>query len=170
MSKRTQKVDEGPNITQSRHSSVISESGNDSKSESDPGTSVSWSLSPQNNREQLPPSSSMEVPVQLGESQEEMIEEALQLEKRSMSVSSNSVASVRRNPARKSRKPKLPGKVTPSTVSVPHTSEPRNFSCPIDGCQKSYRSHHNLKNHTEVSSASFQTVFVSNYDRNAMVE
>ncbi|MCJ1467164.1 hypothetical protein MMC07_005786 [Pseudocyphellaria aurata] len=146
-SKRTQRR-ESLNTIQSRHSSVISESGNDSKSESDPGTSASWSLSPQNAREQLPPNSSMEIPVQLDELQEETEEEAFQLEK-SVSVSSNSAASVRRNPARASKEPKLPEKVTSPLVSVSHARESRTYRCPIDGCRKTYKSYHNLKYHTE---------------------
>lgn len=169
LSKQTQKIEEDRNTVQSSHSSVISESGNGSKSESDPGTSVSWSPSP-NTREQLPPNSS---PVQLDEFQEETEEteeEAFQLEKRSMSVSSNSVASVRRNPVRARKKPKLLDKVTPSPGSVSHARESRPFSCPIKGCQKSYKLLYHLKYHTEVSSASSQNVIVSNSDRNIMEE
>lgn len=171
MSKRTQKREEDLNTVQSRHSPVISESGNDSKSESDRGTSVSWSLSPSNTRDQLPPNSSMEVPVQADDFvQEETEEEAFDLEKRSVSVSSNSVASVRRNPARARKEPKLPEKVTPTVMSGFHGRESRQYHCPIKGCQKSYKAYHNLKYHTEVSSSSSQNVIVSNSDRNAMLE
>lgn len=170
LSKRTQKHEEGQSTIHSRHSPVITESGNDSKSESDPGTSISWSQSPSNSREQLPPNSSMEVPVQPDEFHEETEEEAFQLEKRSMSVSSNSVTSVRRNPARASREPKLPKKVMPSPVSVSHGRESRPYICLIKGCQKSYKAYHNLKYHTEVCSASSKHVVISNRDRNAMVE
>lgn len=160
LSKQTQKH-EDLNTIQSRHSSVISESANDSKSESDPRTSVSWSPSP-NAREKLPPNSS---PIQLDEFQEETEDEAFELEKRSRSVSSNSVASVRRNPARARKKPKVAEKVTPSPVSVL-----RPFSCPINGCQKSYKLLYHLKYHTEVSSARCQNDIVSNSDRNIMLE
>lgn len=145
LSKQTQRIEEERNTIQSSHSSVISESGNGSKSESDPGTSVSWSPSP-NTREQLPPNSS---PVQLDEFQEETEEEAFHLEKRSMSVSSNSVASVRRNPVRARKKPKLHDKATSTPVSVSHARESRPFSCPIKGCQKSYKLLYHLKYHTE---------------------
>lgn len=156
MTKRAQRREEGLNTIQSRRSPVISESENDSKSESDPPTSVSWSLSPPNIREQLPPDSSMEVPEQLDGFQEETEDEAFQLEKRSMSVSSNSVTSVRRNPARASKEPKRPEKGRPSPVSASHARESRGYICTINGCQKSYKAHHNLRYHIEVSSANSQ--------------
>lgn len=94
----------------------------------------------------------MEVPLQPDELQEETEEEAFQLEK-SMSVSSNSVASVRRNPARASKEPKLPEKAKSPLVSVSDPRESRAYRCPIDGCRKAYKAYHNLKYHTEVSSA-----------------